>query len=122
MRLCHSSFGLGNRPEELVALAGSARRAAVIVNALDRVRDIPIERRDGRELSHIEGRTLSGAVWRAGKGGDPARGQRGGEPRLRSHPGAACDGERGVCPASEAGLLSLYPAQRSRQSASLRLS
>mgnify|MGYP003527739416 CR=1 FL=1 len=46
----------------LVALAGSARRAAVIVNALDRVRDIPIERRDGRELSHIEGRTLSGAL------------------------------------------------------------
>jgi methylthioribose-1-phosphate isomerase len=25
--------------------------------------------------------------------------------------------ERGVCPASEAGLLSLYPEQRSRQSA-----
>ena len=35
MRLYLSSFDLGNRPEELVALAGSARRAAAIVNALD---------------------------------------------------------------------------------------
>ena len=26
------------------------------------MRDIPIERRDGRELSHIEGRSLSGAL------------------------------------------------------------
>jgi dipeptidase E len=35
MRLYLSSFGLGDRPEELVALTGSARRAAIIVNALD---------------------------------------------------------------------------------------
>jgi dipeptidase E len=35
MRLYLSSFDLGDRPEELVALAGSARRAAIIVNALD---------------------------------------------------------------------------------------
>lgn len=35
MRLYLSSFDLGNRPEELVALAGAARRAAIIVNALD---------------------------------------------------------------------------------------
>src|SRR4051812_34643410 len=35
MRLYLSSFDLGDKPEELVALAGSARRAAIIVNALD---------------------------------------------------------------------------------------
>jgi dipeptidase E len=35
MRLYLSSFDLGNSPEELVALAGAARRAAIIVNALD---------------------------------------------------------------------------------------
>lgn len=35
MRLYLSSFDLGNRPEELLALAGPARRAAIIVNALD---------------------------------------------------------------------------------------
>jgi dipeptidase E len=35
VRLYLSSFDLGNCPEELVALAGAARRAAIIVNALD---------------------------------------------------------------------------------------
>lgn len=35
MRLYLSSFELGDRPEELVALAGSAKRAAIILNALD---------------------------------------------------------------------------------------
>lgn len=35
MRLYLSSFDLGERPDELVALARGAKRAAVIVNALD---------------------------------------------------------------------------------------
>lgn len=35
MRLYLSSFDVGNCPEELVALAGPARRAAIILNALD---------------------------------------------------------------------------------------
>lgn len=35
MRLYLSSFDIGDRPEELVALTGLARRAAIIVNALD---------------------------------------------------------------------------------------
>ena len=35
MRLYLSSFDLGYCPKELVALAGAARRAAIIVNALD---------------------------------------------------------------------------------------
>ena len=44
MRLYLSSFDIGNRPEELVALAGQGRRAAIVVNALD---------------DHLEGR----AIW-----------------------------------------------------------
>jgi dipeptidase E len=43
MRLYLSSFDLGDEPEQLVALAGSARRAAIIVNALD-------NRPDGRAV------------------------------------------------------------------------
>lgn len=35
MRLYLSSFDVGDRPDELVALAGEARRAAIILNALD---------------------------------------------------------------------------------------
>jgi dipeptidase E len=35
MRLYLSSFDVGDRPEELVALAGAAKRAAIILNALD---------------------------------------------------------------------------------------
>jgi dipeptidase E len=35
MRLYLSSFDLGDRPEELVGLTGLARRAAIILNALD---------------------------------------------------------------------------------------
>jgi dipeptidase E len=35
MRLYLSSFDLGNEPEALLALTGTARRAAVILNALD---------------------------------------------------------------------------------------
>jgi dipeptidase E len=35
MRLYLSSFDLGDQPEELVALCGTGRRAAIIVNALD---------------------------------------------------------------------------------------
>jgi dipeptidase E len=35
MRLYLSSFDVGDRPEELVALTGAAKRAAIILNALD---------------------------------------------------------------------------------------
>jgi hypothetical protein len=33
MRLYLSSFDIGNRPEELQALTGTARRAVIVVNA-----------------------------------------------------------------------------------------
>jgi dipeptidase E len=35
MRLYLSSYGLGNRPEELARLAGSLKKAALVLNALD---------------------------------------------------------------------------------------
>lgn len=73
---------------DFIATANLAapRRLYVIDWTLgDGVRDIPIERRDGRELSHIEGRTLSGALetvailprsarWRATASTSPRRG------------------------------------------------
>ena len=83
----------------------------------DGVREIPIEQRDGREVSHISGRTVSGAcaeVVLVPDGSDVANYAFDVTPaRLVT----ALITERGVCPASEAGLLSLYPEQRARQSA-----
>jgi len=80
----------------------------------DGVRDIPIERRDGREVSHITGRAASGTledVALVPDGSDVANYAFDVTPaRLVT----ALITERGVCPASEAGLLSLYPEQRAR--------
>ncbi|TXL78737.1 S-methyl-5-thioribose-1-phosphate isomerase [Vineibacter terrae] len=83
----------------------------------DGVREIPIEQRDGREVSHITGRTESGAcaeVALVPDGSDVANYAFDVTPaRLVT----ALITERGVCPASEAGLLSLYPERRTRHSA-----
>jgi methylthioribose-1-phosphate isomerase len=81
----------------------------------DGVRDIPIEQRDGRELSDISGRLPSGdvvtvrvtpqgsAVANYGFDVTPAR--------LVT----ALITERGVCPASAEGLLTLFPERRPAQ-------
>ena len=74
-------------------------------------RDIPIEERSAREVSHMTGRTASGetetvAVLPAGS--------RAANPAFDVTPARLVTGlitERGVCAASEAGLLSLYPEQ-----------
>ncbi len=83
----------------------------------DGVREIPIERRDGREVSHIAGRTASGSleeVLLVPDGSDVANYAFDVTPaRLVT----ALITERGVCPANEAGLLSLYPERRARHSA-----
>jgi methylthioribose-1-phosphate isomerase len=83
----------------------------------DGVRDIPIEQRDGRELSEVTGRTASGervtvrvtpegsAVANYGFDVTPAR--------LVT----ALLTERGVCPASARGLLSLFPERLPARSA-----
>ena len=76
-----------------------------------RRRDIPIEERDASEVSRIAGRTASGEVVTVDvlPEGSPAA-----NPAFDVTPArlvTALITERGVCPASEAGLLSLYPEQ-----------
>ncbi len=74
-------------------------------------RDIPIEERHAGELSRISGRSESGEVVSVEvlPEGSPAA-----NPAFDVTPArlvTALITERGVCPASEAGLLSLYPEQ-----------
>ncbi|SKA40046.1 methylthioribose-1-phosphate isomerase [Enhydrobacter aerosaccus] len=74
-------------------------------------REIPIEERHAAELSRISGRTESGEVVAVDvlPEGSPAA-----NPAFDVTPArlvTALITERGVCPASEAGLLSLYPEQ-----------
>jgi methylthioribose-1-phosphate isomerase len=74
-------------------------------------RDIPIEERHASEVSRIAGRTASGDVVTVDvlPEGSPAA-----NPAFDVTPArlvTALITERGVCPASEAGLLSLYPEQ-----------
>ena len=74
-------------------------------------RDIPIEERHASEVSRIAGRTHSGEVVTVDvlPEGSPAA-----NPAFDVTPArlvTALITERGVCPASEAGLLSLYPEQ-----------
>ena len=74
-------------------------------------RDIPIEERHAAEVSRIAGRTASGDVVTVDvlPEGSPAA-----NPAFDVTPArlvTALITERGVCPASEAGLLSLYPEQ-----------
>lgn len=71
--------------------------------------EIPIEERSAREVSHIAGRTESGemATVQIVPDGSPAT-----NPAFDVTPArlvTALITERGVCQASEAGLLSLYP-------------
>ncbi|MCW5747506.1 MAG: S-methyl-5-thioribose-1-phosphate isomerase [Alphaproteobacteria bacterium] len=78
----------------------------------DGLRAIPIERRDAREVSHMTGRTAAGAVETVAilPDGSPAANYAFDVTPARLV--TALITERGVCPASEAGLLSLYPEQR----------
>jgi len=79
---------------------------------LDRGGDIPIEERSPLELTHISGRTSSGAI-------ETVRVVPEASPALNlafdvtpANLVTALITERGVCPASRAGLLSLYPERR----------
>ena len=74
-------------------------------------REIPIEERGAREVSHMTGRTASGGTETVAvlPDGSPAA-----NPAFDVTPARLVTGlitERGVCAASEAGLLSLYPEQ-----------
>jgi len=80
--------------------------------SLDQGRDIPIEERSSRELTHISGMTAAGAI-------ETVRLTPEHSPALNlafdvtpARLVTALITERGVCAASRAGLLSLYPEQR----------
>jgi methylthioribose-1-phosphate isomerase len=77
--------------------------------SLDEGRDIPIEERSARELTHITGRTSTGAMEtvRVVPEGSPALNMAFDVTPARLV--TALITERGVCPASRAGLQSLYP-------------
>jgi methylthioribose-1-phosphate isomerase len=78
----------------------------------DGVRDIPIEERDAREVTHMRGRSESGdmQVVEIATPGSPAA-----NPAFDVTPARLVTGlitERGICPASREGLLGLYPEHR----------
>jgi methylthioribose-1-phosphate isomerase len=75
----------------------------------DGVREIPIEERASTEVTHLTGRTASGALAtiRVTPEGSPAR-----NPGFDVTPARLVTGlitERGVCPASAAGLAEFFP-------------
>ncbi len=78
----------------------------------DGVREIPIEERDAREVTEIAGRLPDGTVARVQltPDGSPAA-----NPAFDVTPARLVTGlitERGICPASRDGLLSLFPERR----------
>jgi methylthioribose-1-phosphate isomerase len=80
----------------------------------DGLAEIPIEERSAREVTHIAGRAYDGSV-RTVEVTPP--GARAANPAFDVTPArlvTALITERGVAPASEDGLLSLYPEQRAR--------
>ena len=80
----------------------------------DGVREIPIEEREGGEVTHIAGRLADGSVGRVQvtPDGSPAANFAFDVTPSRLVTGLIT--ERGVCPASEKGLLSLFPERRRR--------
>jgi len=78
----------------------------------DGVAGIPIEERDGREVTEVFGRSADGMVTMVGiaPSGTTARNFAFDVTPARLVSGLIT--ERGLCPASEAGLLSLYPEQQ----------
>ena len=78
----------------------------------DGVKEIPIEERDGREVTHLTGRTDAGefATVQVVSPGSPVA-----NPAFDVTPSRLVTGiitERGVCAASPEGLLGLYPERR----------
>ncbi len=78
----------------------------------DGIKEIPIEQRDGREVSEITGRTAAGQVEtvRITPEASPVANYAFDVTPARLVSGLIT--ERGVCPASREGLLSLYPERR----------
>jgi len=75
----------------------------------DGVAEIPIEEREGREITHVQGRTEAGGI---GAVQVTPQGTSGGNPAFDVTPNRLVTGlitERGVCAASEEGLAGLFP-------------
>jgi methylthioribose-1-phosphate isomerase len=78
----------------------------------DGVADIPIEERDGDEVTHLSGRAADGSIVKVQVS---APGSGAGNPAFDVTPARLVTGlitERGVCEASAEGLLSLYPERK----------
>lgn len=78
-------------------------------NIADGCRDIPIEERDGREVTHIFGKPDGGRAGDVRLTPEPSRAA---NPAFDVTPARLVTGlitERGICAASEAGLLGLFP-------------
>lgn len=78
----------------------------------DGVRDIPIEERDGRELSHITGRTADGRLETVGILPPGSAAANFGFDVTPARLVTGLITERGVAAASRDGLLTLYPERR----------
>ncbi|HYD64979.1 S-methyl-5-thioribose-1-phosphate isomerase [Azospirillum sp.] len=78
----------------------------------DGVREIPIEERDGREVTDLTGKTADGRIEtvRVTPDGSPVANY--GFDVTPARLVTALITERGVCPATEAGLLGLFPEHR----------
>ncbi|NNJ76882.1 MAG: S-methyl-5-thioribose-1-phosphate isomerase, partial [Anderseniella sp.] len=78
----------------------------------DGVADIPIEERDGDEVTHLSGLAADGSIVKVQIS---APGSGAGNPAFDVTPAHLVTGlitERGVCEASAEGLLSLYPERK----------
>ena len=78
----------------------------------DGVADIPIEERDGDEVTHLSGRAADGSIVKVQVS---APGSGAGNPAFDVTPARLVTGlitERGVCEASAEGLVSLYPERK----------
>ena len=80
----------------------------------DGLAEIPIEQRSPQELTHATGRSADGALVtvQLSAPGSPAA-----NPAFDVTPARLVTGlitERGICPASEEGLLQLYPERQKK--------
>ena len=82
----------------------------------DGVRDIPIEQRDGREVTHVSGRLPSGEVVAVQVTPEGSAVANHGFDVTPARLVTALVTERGVCAASPEGLLSLFPERRPARS------
>ena len=80
----------------------------------DGINEIPIEERDAREVTHISGRTETGATASVRLTPEASAAANFGFDVTPARLVTALITERGVCEASEAGLLALFPERRAR--------